>query len=167
MFDVGLHEVSLTRISQAHHRSHPNSGSGGGVERTRRLIGTERDPSDCESPATLLDVLHLLLDTIDRPLDLHDPPRDLDVEALARDRVRFAEHLLGDEVERATDRLDAVRVDELGELREVTLEPRDLLGDVGSFSEDRDLAKQVLLANRRPLPYRESVLKVESSKERF
>src|SRR5437879_10610459 len=45
------------------------------------------------------DVLHLFFEPIDRPLDLHDVSGDRRVVRLAGDRVRLAEHLLGDEVQ--------------------------------------------------------------------
>src|SRR5215203_2666845 len=49
----------------------------------------------------LLDILNLLLQPVDRSLDLDRVPSDRGVVRLACDRVGFAEHFLRDEVELA------------------------------------------------------------------
>ena len=51
-------------------------------------------------------VLHLLLDAVDIALHLDDLPTYLHVQTLAGDRVRLAEHLLRQEVQRLKKQLD-------------------------------------------------------------
>src|SRR6266566_566119 len=66
-----------------------------GVGSRGLLIPETRYPK----PDTLFYVLHLLLESIDRPLDFHDVPGDLRIIGLARDRIGLPQHLLSNKVQ--------------------------------------------------------------------
>src|SRR5262249_25935115 len=90
----------------------------------------------------LLDVLHQLANLLQRPLDLDDVPRDVDVAGLRADGVGLAEHLLGEELQLAAGALRLV--DDVLELAEVAGQPDDLLTDVRAFGKDGDFLDKVL-----------------------
>src|SRR5690606_824342 len=90
------------------------------------------------SDAPSLDVLHLFLDAVDRAFDFDDGAADGGVVALAADGVGFAEHFLGDEVERAAVGGVAGALDVLRELIEMARQAAEFLVDVGPLGEDGD-----------------------------
>ena len=63
--------------------------------------------------------------------------------ALAPERIQFAENFLGDEFERSPDRL--VLAEMMGELREVTFQPGQFLGNIGAIGEEGDLLEQAFV----------------------
>ena len=84
----------------------------------------------------LLDVLHLLLQPIDRTLDFHNVPGDLSVVSFARDCVGLPQHFLRDEIELAAGVLAAGAG--LLERFQVMREAGDFFGDVCPLGEDGD-----------------------------
>src|SRR5262245_10012374 len=98
------------------------------VPRRGRLIGS-------------LEVLDLLADLLGLRLEVEGPAADLEILALARDRVRLPVDLLEEEVHTLADRLAVASRQERAGLLEVTGEPDDLLGDVGPLGQERRLLR--------------------------
>src|SRR5215213_4777709 len=87
-----------------------------------------------------LDILHLLAQFFDRPLDGEARVFDQQIGRLRKHRVRLAVQLLQEEVE-ALARLALAR-ERLAELHEVTLQTRYLFGDVAAVGEVGDFLCQ-------------------------
>ena len=63
--------------------------------------------------------------------------------AFGAERVQFAKNFLGDELERAPDRLVLAQM--MRELREMTFQARQFFGNVGAIGEERDLFYESLV----------------------
>ncbi|MEJ7703343.1 MAG: hypothetical protein WKF47_06640 [Geodermatophilaceae bacterium] len=85
----------------------------------------------------LLKVLNLLADLLELGFAEDDVLRDRGVVRFRAERVQLAKHLLGDELERASDRLILSQL--IGELCEVTFEPGQLFRNVGAVGENCEL----------------------------
>src|ERR1700685_2401420 len=96
---------------------------------------------------TSLDVLQHLAHPFDRGLDFDDCVRHVNVVCLGTDRVDFADHLLGEEVELSPRGLGLAH--ERLELLQVRTQPHDLFTDVAALRVDADLTDQVGRFNRR------------------
>src|SRR6187549_168519 len=94
------------------------------------------------------EILHLLAHLLDQHLELERNLRQLGVDRLRAERVRFAMQLLREEVEALAD-VAALRQDapDLGNVRR---KPRHLLGDVDAGGEQRELLLQPLVVGLEP-----------------
>ncbi len=89
----------------------------------------------------------MLADPLKLGLEHHDLARDRRIVGLRSDGVDLAVHLLRHEIQGAPDRLRTLQ--NLGELSEMTLQPRQFLGDVRAVGEQRHLLQKALLILRR------------------
>ena len=104
-------------------------------------------PTDSQSTvggtSPLLNILHLLFDAINTALDLHRRSRNRCIRALARNGVRFSQHFLRQEVQRAPDRLARIALEQVVELIDVRTQSLDLFRDVRALRIRRDFAYQI------------------------
>src|SRR5690606_26269283 len=97
-----------------------------------------KDPGSTRS----FDVLHLLPQPLDLVLQRYDEVGDPRVIRLGSDCVRLPVHLLDEEREPLAHRVLRGRVEKLEKEFVVRSEPDQLLVDVPSFREERDLLSQ-------------------------
>ena len=67
--------------------------------------------------------------------------------SLSPQGVEFAKNFLGDELERAADRLVLAQV--MRELREMTFQPRQFFGNIGAIGKERNFLQEPLVIDRR------------------
>ena len=96
-----------------------------------------------QTPDYSANVLDLFLESVDGALDQDDATTDIAVQTFAADGVGLPKHLLGEEIEGASHRIPCFGFHQLLEMVEMTPQPDDLLGDVGTFREDGDFPDHI------------------------
>ena len=91
----------------------------------------------------LLQILDQFPDSFNRTFDFDDLGRNIGVGCLAADRVCLAEHFLGDEIQLSSRRFVIPIGEDVGEHRQMTLQPCDLLTDIDTIGVDLDFSQQV------------------------